>query len=355
MKHAQDKTEGGVAALIPAYNPSEALASLISELSTSHFSVIIVINDGSDPSCDPLFSRIAALKRVAVLRHAVNLGKGAALKTGLNHIYCNYSDIVGVVTIDADGQHLPEDAAAVAATVSSNREYLVIGVRRFDGVVPFRSRIGNSITRYFFKLLMGRELTDTQSGLRGIPRSFIGTLLKINSNGYEFELDMLLACKYTGRKIKEQQINTVYVDGNTSSHFNPLFDSMKIYFVLFRFTLASLLSAAIDYVLFFIVFNLSSSILASQASARAVSMIFNYSTVKRAVFYSEEKRTRTFPKYLSLVIVSGGVSYFLIKMLTLYSPLSVAESKFSVESVVFFANFVIQRDFIFARKNSDNK
>jgi len=354
MKNTQDSTEGGVAALIPAYNPSEALVSLVRELSPSHFSAIIVINDGSDPSCDPIFNRLTSLERVVVLKHAVNMGKGAALKTGLNHIYCNYVNIFGVVTIDADGQHLPNDAAQVAAALSSNREDLVIGVRKFDGAVPFRSRMGNNITRCFFKLLMGRELTDTQSGLRGIPRSFIRALLKIDSNGYEFELDMLLACKYTGRGIREQPINTVYVEGNKSSHFNPFIDSMKIYFVLFRFTLASLLSAVIDYAIFFIVFNLSSSILAGQASARAVSMIFNYSTVKRAVFYSEQKRTKTFPRYLSLVIVSGSVSYFLIKMLTLYSPLSVVVSKFSVESVIFFANFVIQRDFIFAKKNINN-
>jgi len=353
MKPADNSAGGGIAALIPAYNPSDALVSIVGELSRVHFGAIIVVNDGSDPSCDPIFSRLAALERVTVLRHAVNMGKGAALKTGLNHIYCNYACLSGVVTIDADGQHLPEDAAQVADALSYNREALVIGVRKFDGDVPLRSRIGNNITRYFFKLLMGKKLTDTQSGLRGIPRSFIKALLKIDSNGYEFELDMLLACKYTGRKIVEQPINTVYVEGNKSSHFNPLIDSMKIYSVLLRFTFASLFSAAIDYAIFFIVFGLSSSILASQASARAVSMVFNYSMVKRAVFYSEQKRTRTFPRYLCLVVVSGSVSYFLIKMLAVYSPLSVAVSKFSVESVIFLANFVIQRDFIFAKKNDN--
>ena len=352
MKYVEDRNCGGVAALIPAYNPSQALVSIVSELSPVHFGAIIVINDGSDPSCDPIFDRLANMERVTILKHAVNMGKGAALKTGLNHIYCNYADIVGVVTIDADGQHLPEDAALVAETVFSNREDLVIGVRKFDGSVPLRSRIGNNITRYFFKLLMGKKLTDTQSGLRGIPRSFIRGLLKIDSNGYEFELDMLLACKYTGRKIIEQPISTVYIEGNKSSHFNPFIDSMKIYFVLFRFTLASLLSAAIDYAIFFIVYNLSSSILASQASARAISMIFNYSAVKRAVFYSEQRRSQTFPKYLCLVVLSGSVSYFFIEMLTLYSPLSVTVSKFSVESVIFLANFAIQRDFIFAKKSS---
>jgi glycosyltransferase involved in cell wall biosynthesis len=350
MKPVKDQAEGGIAALIPAYNPSDALVSIVSELSPAHFDAIIVVNDGSDPSFGHIFSRLAALERVTVLRHAVNMGKGAALKTGLNHIYCNCAGITGVVTIDADGQHLPDDAARVAAVLSSNRESLVIGVRKFDGDVPFRSRIGNDITRYLFKLLMGKKLTDTQSGLRGIPRSFIRVLLKIDSNGYEFELDMLLACKYAGREIIEQPINTVYVEGNKSSHFNPFIDSMKIYFVLLRFTLASLLSAVIDYTIFFVVFGLSSSILASQASARAVSMLFNYSAVKRAVFYSGQKRMQTFPRYLCLVIVSGSVSYFLIKMLAIYSPLSVTVSKFSVESVIFLANFVIQRDFIFAKK-----
>ncbi len=340
-----------ITALIPAFNPSEQLVALVRDLAAADFAAIIIVNDGSVGDCDPLFREIETISKVTLLKHAINLGKGAALKTGLNHAYCHFGDHIGVVTIDADGQHLVEDAIKVAGSLKQYPEGLVLGARAFGGTVPFRSRIGNTITRHLFRLLIGQKLTDTQSGLRGIPRSFIPGLLRINASGYEFELDMLLACKYTGRKIIEQPITTVYIEGNRSSHFNPVIDSMKIYFVLFRFTLASLSSAAIDYTIFFAVYGFSASILTSQVSARMVSMLFNYTAVKKVVFYSDQRDTRTFPKYLSLVIISGLVSYLLIRMLVTFSPLSVIMAKAGAESAVFLANFAIQREFIFAQKN----
>jgi glycosyltransferase involved in cell wall biosynthesis len=332
-------------ALIPAYNPTERLVGIVRGLAESGFASIVVVNDGSDAGCDPLFAEVATIRQVTLLRHAVNLGKGAALKTGLNHAFCRFPGHAGAVTVDADGQHLAEDARKVALSLRQDPDVLVVGARGFDTEVPFRSRIGNGITRTLFRFLIGRKLTDTQSGLRGIPMGFVPSLLKIPSTGYEFELDMLLACKYTGRGIVEEPIRTVYLDGNISSHFNPLIDSMKIYFVLFRFTLASLLSAVIDSTLF----------LVSQASARTVSMLFNYTAVKRAVFFSERKDANTFPKYLILVIASGTVSYFLIRFLTTVTPMSVLTAKICAESLVFLANFAIQRDFIFVRHRETGK
>lgn len=338
-----------VTALIPAYNPSKELISLISALSRSGFSAIIVVNDGSSRDCDSIFAELEKIDKVILLRHAINLGKGAALKTGLNHAYCFFVDHFGVVTIDADGQHLVQDSLKVAEVLKQHPESLIMGVRNFGDDVPWRSKLGNTITKHLFRLLIGQKLTDTQSGLRGIPRSLIPSLLRISANGYEFELDMLLACKYKGRRIIEQGITTVYIDQNRSSHFNPFIDSMKIYFVLFRFTLTAIFSALIDNTIFILIYGFSSSILISQVSARTVSMIFNYSAVKRVVFYSDVKHGKTFPKYLFLVIISGLVSYLLIKFLTMFSPLSVVPSKLIAESIVFLGNFAIQRDFIFAQ------
>ncbi len=341
-----------IVALIPVYNPTEALVQLIRGLAAADFAAVIVVNDGSEAECDGYFNEIRNIDKVCLLRHAVNLGKGAALKTGMNHAYCHFEDLVGVVAVDADGQHLVEDAVRVANILRQNPESLVMGVRAFNATVPLRSRIGNNVTRAIFRLLTGKNLSDTQSGLRGIPKSMFPVLLKLSTNGYEFELDMLLACKYTNRQIVEEPIRTVYLEGNKSSHFNPLIDSMRIYFVLLRFTLAGLLSAAIDYAVFILVFNLSGSISASQASARFVSMGFNYAAVKRAVFYSGQSTADTLPKYFALVCVSGLVSYLLIKGLVIFTPLPVIAAKLLAEPVVFLANFAIQRDFIFANQKS---
>jgi glycosyltransferase involved in cell wall biosynthesis len=222
-----------ITALIPAYNPTSELKELVGDLLKNGFERVVVVDDGSEVASKLLFDSLKDKDRVVLLRHAVNLGKGAALKTGLNYIYCHSGADSGVVTLDADGQHLVEDALKVAVALIKHPESLIMGTRVFDKDVPLRSRIGNVITRHLFRLLTGINLTDTQTGLRGIPKDYIPPLLKIKSNGYEFELDMLIACKYTGVVIVEQTINTVYIDGNRSSYFNPIIDSMKIYFVLF--------------------------------------------------------------------------------------------------------------------------
>ena len=341
-------------AIIPAFNPPQELVGFVRQLAASEFAKIIVVNDGSTRQCDSVFQAIEGIQKVTLLRHAINLGKGAALKTAFNHACCYFGDHIGVVTIDADGQHLLEDALEVADVLKNHPENLVMGVRTFGKNVPLRSKVGNILTSFLFRLLIGQKLSDTQSGLRGIPKSFLPRLLKIGSNGFEFELDTLLTWKYTGRQIIEQPIQPVYIKGNESSHFNPIMDSMKIYFVLFRFTLASLSSALIDYAVFILIYGLTSNLLAGQACARLVSMLYNYSVVKKMVFFSGEQVTRTFPKYLALVIFSGTISYLLIKVLTQFSPLPVIAAKAIVESLVFLANFAIQRDFIFV-KNTDLK
>lgn len=342
-------------ALIPAYNPSEYLPEIVKSLAESGFPHIIVVNDGSSDSSKGIFYEIEGIENVTLIRHAVNLGKGAALKTGLNHVLCYFGDSIGVVTLDADGQHLAEDALKVAKKLEENPDSLIMGVRRFDRAVPLRSRIGNTLTKYMFRLLIGKMLTDTQTGLRGIPQSLIPTLLKIDSAGYEFELDMLLACKYTGRSIIEQEIRTVYVDSNKASHFNPIVDSMKIYFILFRFMLASSLTAIIDYTIFWVAYSFSFSLISSHVSARFIALLFNYSLVKKMVFYSDKPDSKTFPKYLSLVLFSGFISYNLIKILMTAFGLNVITAKVIAELLIFLANFAIQRDFIFTRNRNGNR
>ncbi len=208
-----------IVALIPAYNPPEHLVALVRSLAASEFQHIIVVNDGSLAASESIFQELEGIGNVTLIRHAVNLGKGAALKTGLNHALCYFGDHIGVVTIDADGQHLVEDVLKVGKKLGENPESLVLGVRDFGKEVPVLRWLGNTITRHMFRLLIGQRLTDTQTGLRGIPKSLIPTLLKLDAAGYEFELDMLLACKYGGRSIVEQGIRTVYIDRNISSHW----------------------------------------------------------------------------------------------------------------------------------------
>jgi glycosyltransferase involved in cell wall biosynthesis/SAM-dependent methyltransferase len=340
-----------VVLIIPALNPGVSLTALVDQIPPQAVRRILIVDDGSAAESQPEFERCAARPHVTLLRHAVNLGKGAAIKTAINHALCRYPQC-GVVTADADGQHLPEDILGVARALAANPDRLILGSRDFKGAVPLRSRIGNAVTRQLVRLLIGSAIADTQTGLRGIPASLLPHLLRIRSTGYEFELDMLIAARHQNVTVTEESIQTVYEPGNPTSHFNPLLDSMRIYFVLLRFAALSLLTAVVDNLAFFLFYGLTGSIGLSQAGGRALAVLFNYTSARRAVFLSGEAHRVVLPKYLLLVAASGLASYALISGLLAASAIPVIAAKLIAESALFAVNFLVQRDFIFLRRGS---
>jgi glycosyltransferase involved in cell wall biosynthesis len=345
--------EGGIVPIvIPAYQPGPSLPTLIEHLLRQTEAPIIVVDDGSSSESALHFEKAAHSERVHVVRHAINLGKGAALKTGMNYALVRFPRIVGVVTADADGQHCPEDIIRVAARLVKNPGALVMGVRQFTGDVPLRSRIGNVLTRVLAKLLIGHRLIDTQTGLRGVPAALIPHLLRLQSAGYEFELDMLIACKHHGCLVVQEFVRTVYFEGNRNSHFHPIVDSMRIYFLLFRFSLLSLLTAALDNLFFVFALSHTGSIAYSQATGRLVAMVFNYAGVRTVVFHSNQRHTAVLPKYLTLVLANGLLSYGLIQLLHGRLAVNTITAKLLAEGILFAANFVIQRDFVFTQRKS---
>ena len=269
---------------------------MVRALSRSLVWAIVVVDDGSGSAFSPTFDQVGNLPRVTVLRHQRNLGKGAGLKTGMRHILATFSHAAGVVTADADGQHHPTDILEVCRRLVGSPQALIMGVRGFEGKIPFRSRFGNEITRKVMNVVLGRDLSDTQSGLRAIPRPLMEQLLKVPASGYEFELEMLVAAKHLGVPVIEQPIRTIYQPGNPTSHFHPLRDSMRIYFVLLRFSLVSLLSSALDNLLFFLAIQAGVSLMGAQLGARIVSVLFNYSAVRKAAFHSGETHRVVLPR-----------------------------------------------------------
>lgn len=334
--------------LIPAYEPDPALLQTVCALQALGFTRIVVVNDGCRHPVS--LSILNQLHSVTLLKHAVNLGKGAALKTGLNHALLIWPDAPGVVTADADGQHLSEDIATVARDLAALPGHLVLGSRQLGRDAPLRSRVGNRLSSALVHFLVGVRLTDTQTGLRGIPRALAAELLKLPSNGYEFELDMLLAAKHGGVPVIERPIQTVYVNENASSHFRPLRDSMRIYLVLVRFSLASVTTAILDNAVFAIVYQIMSHILISQLAGRSVAIVFNYAAARRAVFLSKAPHRETLPKYLGLVAVNAVLSYQMILLIHDQLHTAVIPTKFVVEALLFLASFLIQRDFVFSRR-----
>ena len=339
--------------IIPAYQPGPSLIDLLEELTEASFQQIFVVNDGSDPACTAIFDRAARLPRVTVLTHALNMGKGAALKTGINRALVDFPDASGIVTADADGQHAPADIRRVARLLDERPDHLILGVRDFSSSdVPFRSRAGNRLSSLIFRMVLGVALTDTQTGLRGIPLSLAPRLLRIPSNGYEFELDMLTAAKHQSIPIVQQPIETIYIDQNRASHFNPLLDSMRVSFVLLRFSLVSVLTALVDNAVFAIAFGALGIVAPAQVLGRLVALTVNYTLARQAVFQSREPHRSTAIKYLLLVVASGSLSYVLLNFLHESFGLPVLTSKIIAETFLFLANFAIQRDLIFTRRSA---
>ena len=225
-----------ICVLIPALKPCDRLLRLIAELLDRQADLrLLVVNDGSPPQCAPVFEAVARRPQVEVLAHESNLGKGAALRTGIRRFLEIAEPDEILITADADGQHLPEDILSVAAVAKNQPNGLVMGIRSFDNGVPWRSQFGNNLTRRIFQLFTRIDLHDTQTGLRAIPRSLLPRLLEVKANRYSFELEMLLIASRDRISLVQKPIQTVYLDGNSDSHFNPVLDSLRIYWVFVRY------------------------------------------------------------------------------------------------------------------------
>ena len=338
-------------ALIPAYKPEAALVDITLELIRSdQFQKIVVVNNGNGPEHETIFKALEETGGVELVRLYVNLGKGAGLKAGINHVVCRFPGAVGIVTMDADGQHLVEDVLKVAAKLIDKPSDLILGSREFQSDVPLRSRFGNLMSRGVMRILGGLRLRDTMTGLRGIPMVFLAPLLRLKTQGFDFELDMLFKAKADGRVIIEVPIQTVYLNENKSSHFNPFMDSLKIYLVFIRFNLSSLLSVIIDYPVFSVLFAMTGNVFASQFVARSCAGIVNYYVNRRFVFKSDRSHKAAIALYLTIWLLMGILSYGLIQLMHARLGTNIYMAKVFAEGLMYIIGFIVQRDFVFTRR-----
>lgn len=344
---------GSLAVLIPAWQPDERLVALVRALMDAGFGRAIVVNDGSRAECAAIFGEIGALERVDVLHHAVNLGKGRALKTGFNHVLSGngaapVGALSGVVTADADGQHTREDIERVGEALFRSGQHPVLGVRTFAGDVPLRSRLGNLLTRRLFSFLTGTRIADTQTGLRGLPVTVLPALMTLDGERYEYEMTMLAHLCRSGPTPLQVPIATVYLENNRGSHFDPVWDSMRIYFVLLRYYASSLLAAGLDLLLFTICFALTGAVLSSVVVGRLSSLV-NFWVNRRLVFHSGSSVRQTLWRYYALVVAIGAASYWSIVGLHRYAHWPVLLAKVCVDVLLSVMSFAVQRTFVFQR------
>jgi glycosyltransferase involved in cell wall biosynthesis len=219
--------------LIPAYEPDERLTMLVAalraELPDAH---VLIVNDGSGAYYNATFDETVQLG-AEVIGTRDNNGKGAALKQGLAAIASTYAGR-NVVCADCDGQHTAAAIRSVVTDLGDNERTVVLGARRFTGQVPARSRLGNSATCALFAFATGRRLTDTQTGLRAYSADLVEWLLNIDGDRFEYEQSVLLQAVADRVNIREVPIDTIYLEGNASSHFRPVVDSIRVWRPLIR-------------------------------------------------------------------------------------------------------------------------
>ena len=360
-------------ALIPAYEPGDKLISLAAELKERGFD-IVVVDDGSGSGYRDIFEEIS--QQATVLTHAQNRGKGAALRTGMTYInkYMAYTESVTgasgtevvsgrdavIVTVDADGQHLPDDVLRVAEISDQRRDALVLGSRALKEDVPVRSRFGNTVTRHVYSMATGVRVHDTQTGLRAFRRSMIPRLLEIEGDRYEYEINMLMQLAAEGVPIIEERIETVYEDNNSGSHFRTLRDSFRVYREILKFSASSLVSFAIDYCMYAVLLaatgaaGIAGSLVISNIGARLVSGTANYMMNRKLVFRSRNGLAKSAVRYILLAAFILAGNTVVLSTLTGTLGINSLAAKLITEVIFFAISWTVQRYVIFFRDDSED-
>lgn len=347
--------------LIPSLSPDPQLVSYVAELMGQGFSRMIVVNDGSGKECDPIYAQLLAMGCV-VLRHAANYGKGRALKNGFNEFLNRFGteeSVRGVITVDSDGQHLVRDVIRMderMADAGENR--LFLGARNFDGAkVPFKSKFGNKVTCFFFRLLYGTKISDTQTGLRGIPKNCVSRFLTLKGERFEYETSMLIAAVKNRIALEEMTIETVYLEENKGTHFRPLQDSLIIYGILLggflKYTLSSLSASLLDIALFSLLsvwMTGTEGIWIATALARLVSSMYNYAVNRKVVFASRKNPGSCLWRYYLLCAAQAACSAALVSGAVGWFAVPKTWCKVAADTLLFFVSYQIQRRFVFGEK-----
>jgi glycosyltransferase involved in cell wall biosynthesis len=338
--------------LIPAYQPDEKMVKLVEKLKEECEYRIVIVDDGSKEKYQEVFEKAKNLG-ATVITCKENGGKGTTLKKGFSYIK-NLNDVEGIITADCDGQHLPKDIIRIGNAIKGNKNRMILGTRHFVGNVPFKSLLGNYITRMVFSLICDRKIYDTQTGLRGFSYEMLDWLCSVEGERFEYEMNMLIEAKKDEIEIEQVKIDTVYIQENKSSHFNPLKDSIKVYLPIIKYSLSSVLSGAIDFVLLLVLNAITSNLFLAAVVARLCSATFNYNMNKRYVFkHNTNKSTQSLPKYILLAAFILLINYNILHFYY-FIGLPLAVSKIITEAIIFLFSYFVQKKFVFKKKNDNN-
>ena len=360
-----------ISVVLPSLDPDEKLVAVIDGLLEYGFTDIILVNDGSRPENLHWFEDAAAQHpEIHLLHHEVNKGKGAALKNAFRWFLANRPDGFGVVTVDGDNQHHPADTRACCEHMLATG-HCVLGCRDFNQTdVPARSSFGNKTTSLVFKIFCGMTISDTQTGLRALPREALEILVDVAGDRFEYETNMLLAFKTNAIPFDEVKIRTVYIEENKSSHFRVIHDSWRIYKLIlahfFRYTASSIVSFVVDSGLVYLLTRMLAALLTAVPGlnflptviARVVSSLLNFFMNKELVFRTKVNTGKAMLRYYALA-VPQLLAQSLLEMVvfTLFS-ITAAQAGLRtlihiiIMTILFVISFTIQQRWVFAPQKS---
>ena len=211
-----------VAVVIPVYNHERMVADVV-QRSLKLGVPVIVVDDGST---DATHDQIKRFEGIRILRHRSNRGKGAALLTGFA-VAAKLSD--WAITLDADGQHHPEDAQRLIDAIPETERPIIIGKR--DGMlgadVPWTSRFGREFSNFWVRMSGGPAVADSQSGFRAYPLPEC-LHLGVSARRFQFEVEVLVKATWCQMPVTEVPVRVSYRPGaRRISHFHPFFDFLR--------------------------------------------------------------------------------------------------------------------------------
>lgn len=216
-----------IAVIIPALNAERTLPAVVNA-ARAQLEPVVVIDDGSRDATGAVAREAGA----TVLRHEVNRGKGGALKTGFAWALENGFDCV--ITLDADGQHLPSEIPKFVRERQVGAADLIIGGRAhlFEGMLP-RRRMANRFSAWSISIAAGTRVTDSQSGFRLYSAGLLRKL-PLRTNGFDLESEVIVRAGRAHMKIVTIPIELGFVDGISTSHYRPLADTLRIAWTVTR-------------------------------------------------------------------------------------------------------------------------
>jgi len=211
-----------VAIVIPAYNHGTRISDVVRDTTALGYPVFVV----DDGSTDRTAEMLSSIEGITVLTHAQNLGKGAALRTGFK---AAAESSRWAVTLDADGQHKPEDIENLLNAVKGARRPIVVGVRQgMDGEnVPWTSRFGRGFSNFWVWASGGPQVHDSQSGFRLYPLPE-ALALNVRALRFQYEVEILVIANQKGIPVVQAPVQVVYQKGKERiSHFHPWKDFLR--------------------------------------------------------------------------------------------------------------------------------